>query len=296
MNKTTNRRDFLKTSAVLATGATLPFSLDFLNPPKPVGLQLWSVRDAMGKDAIGTLKTIAKQGYNYVEGFGLSDGKWFGMTAKEFKKALSDVGLYMPTSHIMVTSKSYDKSTKMLNDEFKKNVQSAIEVGQKYFVVPYMADEDRNYETVKMLTEAFNKAGEYCKSKGLRFGYHNHDFEFKKFADGQIMYDVLIQNTDPKLVTYEMDMNWVAAASYNPIDWFKRYPGRFELGHVKDIKKWGAAGSAIIGTGEMDYKTILNPVNQRTAGMKYMIVELEDYVKTSVEDVGDCIKNLRKII
>jgi sugar phosphate isomerase/epimerase len=296
MKITTNRRDFLKTSAILAAGATLPIDFNFLKSKYQIGLQLWSVRDAMDKDAMGTLKAIAKQGYNYVEGFGLSNGKWFGMTAKEFKKALNDVGLSMPTSHIMVTSKSYDKATKMLNDEFKKNVDSAIEAGQKYFVVPYMADEDRNYETVMLLTEAFNKAGEYCKAKGLRFGYHNHDFEFKKFNDGQIMYDVMIQNTDPKLVTFEMDMNWVGAASYNPIDWIKRYPGRYELAHVKDIKKWGQAGSAIVGTGEMDFKSILSPANQKTAGLKYLIVELEDYVKTSVEDVGECIKNLRKIL
>jgi sugar phosphate isomerase/epimerase len=288
------RRDFIKSSSILAVGAALKPDFSAFKGSQQVGIQLWSVRDAMAKDAVGTLKTLSKQGYNYVEGFGLSNGKWFGMAAKEFKKALNDNGLTMPTSHIMVTTKSYDKSTKMLDDDFKKNVDSALEVGQKYFIVPYMLDGDRTAENVKVLTEAFNKAGEYCKSKGLRFGYHNHDFEFKKFDDGQIMYDVLIQNTDPKLVTFEMDMKWVAVAKYNPIDWFKRYPGRYELAHIKDIKKWGVPGSTIVGTGELDFKSIL--MHRQTAGLKMLIIELEEYVKTSVEDVGDCIKNFRKIV
>jgi sugar phosphate isomerase/epimerase len=261
----------------------------------PIGLQLWSVRDALAKDAVGTLKAISKQGYKFVEGFGFNDGKWFGLTPKEMKKTLADLGMTMKSSHQSMTTKNYNKSTKQLDDEFKKAVDAALEVGQKYVINPYMADEDRNKESLLVLTEMFNKAGEYCKARGLRYGYHNHDFEFTTRIDDAPLYRMLLDNTDPKLVCFEMDMCWVVCGKYNPVDWFKLYPGRFELSHIKDLTDQVKHETAIVGTGMVDFKQII--ANQKEAGMKYWIVELENYTPNgSVVDVGVSYKNLRKIL
>jgi sugar phosphate isomerase/epimerase len=289
------RRDFLKSSATLAATTSLTPALLFADKTTPLGIQLWSVRDAMAKDAVGTLKTISKYGFKFVEGFGFKDGLWFGLTPAEMKKNLSGLGMSMKSNHQMVTTKDYDKSTKQLSDDFKKAVDAGLQVGQKYIICPYMADTDRNKESVLLLTEIFNKAGEYCNAKGLRFGYHNHAFEFDMRFEEQPMYKLLLDNTDPKLVAFEMDLCWVVRANYNPVDWFKLYPGRFELTHVKDLAKYGVNGSTIIGQGVVDFKQII--AAQKEGGVKHWIVELEEYTKDgSVADVGLCYNNFRKMI
>jgi sugar phosphate isomerase/epimerase len=288
------RRDFIKTTAGLAATSALMQSAFFADKSTPIGVQLWSVRDALQKDAVGTLTQLSKQGYKYVEGFGFNEGKWFGLTPKEMKKTLSGLGMTMKSGHQMLTTKQYDFSKKMLTDDFKIAVDAAVEVGQTYLINPYMADEERNKESVAKLCDIFNKAGELCKSKGLQFGYHNHAFEFDTRIDNEPMYRYLLDNTDAKLVIMEMDMCWVVRGKYNPVDWFKLYPGRFQLAHMKDLTTQAKDGSCIIGDGVVNFKEII--ANQKLAGLKMWIVELEDYVKTSVEDVAVCYKNLRKIL
>lgn len=288
------RRDFIKTTAGLAATSALMPSSFFADKSTPIGVQLWSVRDAMQKDAVGTLTQLSKQGYKYVEGFGFNQGKWFGLTPKEMKKTLSGLGMTMKSGHQMLTTKQYDFDKKMLTDDFKIAVDAAAEVGQTYLINPYMADGERNKESVAKLCDIFNKAGELCKSKGLQFGYHNHAFEFDTRIDNETMYRYLLDNTDSKLVIMEMDMCWVVRGKYNPVDWFKLYPGRFHLAHMKDLASQAKDGSCIIGDGVVNFKEII--ANQKLAGLKMWIVELEDYVKTSVEDVAVCYKNLRKIL
>ncbi len=285
------RREFLKSSAAMAASTALLPSL-FADKTTPIGIQLWSVRDAMAKDAVGTLTQLSKQGYKYVEGFGFADGKWFGLTPSEMKKTLGGLGMSMKSNHLMITTKDY--ANKTLSDDFKKGVDAAIEVGQKYVICPYMADSDRNKESVKVLCEAFNKAGELCKSKGLQFGYHNHAFEFQTRLDDETMYRYILDNTDPKLVVMEMDLCWAVRGKYNPVDWFRLYPGRFHAVHMKDLASQDKDGSCIIGEGVVNFKEII--ANQKLGGIKLFIVELEDYKKTSVEDVAVCYKNLRKIL
>jgi sugar phosphate isomerase/epimerase len=292
-----NRRDFVKLSSGLAvTTAIMPSTLTSLFQDKKtaLGLQLWSVRDAMQKDAMGTLKSLSKFGYGFVEGFGYTDGKWFGMTPIELKKALADMGMSQKSGHQMITSAQYDTATKDITDDVKKAFDAAAVVGQKFIVCPYMADGDRNKEKVAVLCDAFNKAGEYANKLGMRFGYHNHDFEFTTRMDDAPMYQYLLDHTDPKKVFFEMDMCWVVRGKYNPIDWFKLYPGRFELSHMKDLASQDKSESCIIGTGIVDFKQII--ANQKLAGMKHWIIELEHYKAGSVEDVSVCYKNLRKMI
>jgi sugar phosphate isomerase/epimerase len=290
------RRDFVKYSSTMAAGALMPSSLldIFDDKNTPFGLQLWSVRDAMQKDPKGTLAMLAKQGYKYVEGFGYDKGSWFGMPLAEYKKVLTGLGLKQRSGHQMLTTKDYDLTKKDISDDAKKAIDDAAAVGQQYIIVPYMTDGDRPKESLKVLCEAFNKAGEYAKKAGLRYGYHNHDFEFTTRVDDAPIYKFLLDNTDPKLVCFEMDMCWVVRGKYNPVDWFNLYPGRFELSHMKDLTTQDKSESCIVGTGIVDFKQIIN--NQKKAGMKMWIVELEHYKAGSVEDVGVCYKNLRKLI
>ncbi len=285
------RRDFLKSSAgIAASAAFLPSFL--ADKTTPIGIQLWSIRDALAKDTKGTLTQLSKQGYKYVEGFGFNAGKWFGMTPSEMKKTLSGLGMSMRSSHQMLTTKDFTNKT--LSDDFKKAVDAAAEVGQRYVICPYMANEDRNKESVKVLCEAFNKAGELVKSKGMIFGYHNHAFEFDTRIDDMPMYRHILDNTDPKLVVMEMDLCWVVRGKYNPIDWFKLYPGRFHALHMKDLASQDKDNSCIIGDGIVNFKEII--ANQKLGGVKLFIVELEHYKNSSVEDVAVCYKNLRKIL
>jgi sugar phosphate isomerase/epimerase len=285
------RREFLQYSALAASAAIVPSQL-FADKTTPIGIQLWSVRDAMAKDAKSTLAQLSKQGYKYVEGFGFNDGKWFGMTPSEMKKTLSGLGMSMRSNHLMLTTKDFTNKT--LSDDFKKGIDAAVEVGQQYVICPYMADPDRNKESVKVLCEAFNKAGELCKSKGLQFGYHNHAFEFQTRFEDETMYRYILDNTDPKLVVMEMDLCWAVRGKYNPIDWFRLYPGRFHAVHMKDLASQEKDGSCIIGEGVVNFKEII--ANQKLGGIKLFIVELENYKNTSVEDVAVCYTNLRKIL
>ncbi len=290
------RRDFIKnasfaSAAITAASATTLFDF-FADKKTPLGLQLWSVRDAMEKDAKGTLATLAKQGYKFVEGCFYKDGGWFGIPMAEYKKMLAANGLTQKSGHQMITTADFDG--KNIKDDVKKAIDDAVAVGQKYFIVPYMADGDRNAEKLKVLCEAFNKGGEYANKAGIRFGYHNHDFEFTTRINDAPMYQFLLDNTEAKLVTFEMDMCWVVRGKYNPVDWFKLYPGRFELSHMKDLATQDKSESCIIGNGIVDFKQII--ANQKLAGMKHWIIELEHYKGTSVEDVGVCIKNLKKMV
>ena len=285
-----SRREFLKTGALVAAGFSLLSNELFAGPKKPtvrnIGVQLWSVKEDMMKDAKGTLAKVAKMGYKQVEGFGYSDGKFFGVPTNEFAKILAGNGLKMPSAHGNITSKDYTNG--QLSDAFKKTVEDAKKVGQKYVIAPYMADEDRSKG--KFMAEMFNKAGEHCKGMGMKFGYHNHDFEFKEY-DGVTMYKTLLDNTEKDLVTFEMDLYWVKYAKQNPVEWFKNYQGRFTHLHVKDhdpIKNV----SVEVGEGDINFQEIFN---SKLSGAKYFIVELENYKRPALEGIEISLNNLKKL-
>jgi sugar phosphate isomerase/epimerase len=291
MSNEQTRRDFLKTSLLTAAGTALLSNDIFAGPKKPVtprhiGVQLWSVRDDMAKDAKGTLEKIAKMGYKEVEGFGYADGKFFGLPADEFAQVLTANGLKMPSAHAMITGKDYEG--KVLSDAFKKTVEDAKKVGQKFVIAPYMLDPDR--PNGKMMAEMFNKAGEYCKGMGMKFGYHNHDFEFEKH-NGEMLYTTLLNNTEKDLVTFEMDLYWVVFAGQKPADWFKKTPGRFTHFHVKDHDPVKNV-SVEVGEGDINFQQIFNDKN---SGAKYFIVELEAYKRTPIEGVEISLNNLKKL-
>jgi sugar phosphate isomerase/epimerase len=285
-----SRRDFLKTGALAAAGFSLLSNELWAEPKKQavrnIGVQLWSVKEDMTKDAKGTLEKVAKIGYKQVEGFGYSDGKFFGVPTDEFAKILSVNGLKMPSAHGNITSKDYTNG--QLSDAFKKMVDDAKKVGQKYAIAPYMANEDRSKG--KFMAEMFNKAGEHCKSMGMKFGYHNHDFEFKEY-DGVTMYKTLLDNTEKDLVTFEMDLYWVKFAKQNPTEWFKNYQGRFTHFHVKDHDPVKNV-SVEVGEGDINFQEIFN---SKLSGAKYFIVELENYKRPALEGIEISLNNLKKL-
>lgn len=296
MNHSFTRRQFLKNSSIALAGTALSVdSLPSLLAQPPVthlGLQLWSIREDMKKDAAGTVKALAGMGYREVEGFGYADGKMFGLPLADFIKLLKDNGISMPSVHNMVTSKDYDASNKMLSDAAKKAIDNFASAGTRYVVCPYMADDDRL--KIPDMVKVYQAAGEYAKKAGVRFGYHNHNFEYEKRGpDNRLIIEWLLHEVDPKLMAMEMDIYWVAFANHNPLDWIKLYPGRWELCHAKDMAKTEKRETVEVGDGSIDFTSIFK--QSKLAGLKYYIVELENYVTTPMEGVKRARQNFLKL-
>jgi len=262
----TNRRNFLKTTAAFAALTMVNPMLACAQEKKVIGLQLYTVRDKIKQDLKSTLEALSKIGYNSVEaaGYNAADGTFYGMEAKAFVELLNGLGMPLNSSHTVF---ELDAAEKVIGD--------AAAAGCKYIVYPYLPDQFRtDLDAWKATADKFNKMGEIAQKNGIRFGYHNHAFEFEKMED-QIPYDILITQTDPSLVTFEMDLYWVTRGGQNPVDYFKKYPGRFELWHVKDMVKTDDMFFAPVGTGRMDFAGIFD--EKEAAGMKYFFVEQDSF-------------------
>ena len=293
MNNTNNmtRQQFLKLSA-LATSAALLSNVDALAAkPKTVGLQLYTLRDAMAKDADGTLKKVADIGYKQVESFGYSDGKFFGKTPKEFAAKLKELGLTAPSGHY--TTGKVMKSKGTLTDDWKRAVDDAAAIGQKYMVCAFLFPPERTkLDDYKQFADLFNKSAEVCRAAGVQFAYHNHDFEFQPL-DGQVPYDLLLSSTDPKLVKMELDLYWAVFAKQDPIALFKKHPGRFPLWHVKDMAKTPEREFAEVGTGSIDFQRIFDA--QKTAGLTNYFVEQDVCKRPPLEAIAISYQNMQKL-
>ena len=290
-NEKISRKSFLKASAfMLATPMLSKLSLD-VKASSPIGLQLYTLRNEISKDLLGTLKKVAAIGYKEVELYGYSDGKFFGKTPKEFKKILGDLGLNPVSGHYGAGVEN--KTAKgTLSNSWQKAVDDAAELGQKYVNCAYLTESERKtIDQYKSYVDLFNKSGEVAKKAGLQFGYHNHDFEFKKIG-GELPYDYIAGKTDPKLVKLELDLYWAVKAGIDPVALFKKYPGRFPLWHVKDIDKKDGS-FAEVGTGSIDFKKIFD--NRKLAGMTHFFVE-QDVAKVSpVQAIETSFKNVVKM-
>jgi sugar phosphate isomerase/epimerase len=235
---------------------------------KYIGLQLWTVRDHMKKDVKSTIEAVGKMGYKFVEAAGYSDGKFYGMEPEAFADLVKANGMDFLSSH---TGQAVPDSTN--RDEvmawWDQCIAAHKAAGVKYIVQPFMDNVGyESIEGVQRYCDYFNAVGEKCNAAGIRFGYHNHDAEFKDI-DGQTIYDYLLQHTDPAKVFFEMDLYWITEGGKNPVDYFNKYPGRFLFWHVKDKTELGGDDSV------MDFKPIF--ADAQTAGMKYIVVEVEEY-------------------
>lgn len=286
------RREFLKTTAVAATGMMLSSYLPGCKSSaisKEVrdnfGLQLYTLRDVLPGDPRGVLKQVASFGYKQVESFEGAKGMFWGMTNKEFKQLMDNLGMKIVSSHCDI------------NKDFDRKAAEAAEIGMNYLICPYLGPQ-KTADAFKKFAETFNQRGEVCKKNGIKFGYHNHDYGFVP-VDGQLPQDILMQNTDKNLVDFEMDIYWVVTAGQDPVAWIDKYPGRFKLCHIKDRKKGAPLSdrdaSVDLGTGSIDFKRILKEGGKK--GMDYFIVEQEAYENTTplaaAKADADYLKNFR---
>ena len=263
------RRDFLKLTGGLAAGAVLLPTLASAKKVKNVGIQLYSVRKEMLADAVGTLKALAKIGYKELESARSEKGNYYGLQPKEIKKIAGDLGMTVRSGHVHV-----DK-------DFQRSIDAAAEVGQSYLVCSSLPSNGQTVDNYKKVSETFTKAAEECKKSKIIFGYHNHEYEFEK-ENGQVLYDVLLDNTDPKLVTMELDLGWVIISGHDPLAYFNKYPGRFPLWHLKDMD--GAKKeSTEFGKGEVNILEMLR--NSDKSGVKHIFVEQEEYASTALESM-----------
>jgi sugar phosphate isomerase/epimerase len=265
------RRNAIKNIAVFSAGSlAIPAGFeDFLKKPaKKIGLQLYTLRSDMSKDAKGTLEKVAKLGYTSVETFGYNNRKWFGFTASELAAVLKSNGLDSPSGHTFPGS-FFLKSG--WEETWKVAVEDAKTLGQQYIVIPWLEDAYRkSIDNYKKIAEGLNKAGEATKQASLKLAYHNHDFEFTP-VEGQTGFDILANETDSKLVNFELDLFWAVKAGHDPIELFKKHPGRFVMWHVKDMDNTEKKFFTEVGNGVIDFKNIFKQAKK--SGMKYFFVE-----------------------
>jgi sugar phosphate isomerase/epimerase len=276
------RREFIQASAFATAGMlTMPSMVSAANYKKKIGIQLYTLKDVIGNDPKGILKQLASFGYKELETYGYKEGMLFGLTNAEFGKTVSDLGMKVISGH-------YD--IKIIENDLNRAVADAKTLGQEYVVVPWLGDDYRTLDGIKGVCDMLNKAGEVAKKSGITIGYHNHDFEFKEI-EGQILYDLMLKELDPNLVSMEMDLYWVVAAGYDPLKYFAKYPGRFHQWHVKDRDKEVPTRNTEVGDGSIDWKPIFAKAKQ--SGMKHFYVEQEYFARPSIESAKICIENLK---
>jgi sugar phosphate isomerase/epimerase len=296
----TSRRNFIKKTALALAGTTVLSNELFAakNPGELLGVQLYSIRDDMKSDPLGSLKKVAAMGYKHVEHANYVNRKFYGYSAVEFKKILDDLGLKMPSGHTVMGKQHWDAAKNDFTDEWKMTVEDAATLGQQIVISPWLDESLRKtYDDMKRYMDVFNKSGELCKKSGMKFGYHNHDFEFSQKLNGITVFDILLQNTDPSLVVQQLDIGNMYNAGAKALDIMKKYPGRFESMHVKDeIKSTGGHDpyeSTILGKGVIPVKEIIDL--GRKSGTKHFIVEQESYQgKTPMESINEDLKIMKK--
>jgi sugar phosphate isomerase/epimerase len=293
-----NRRTFIGTSiaASIATAAHPSWAADSAHHIERIGIQLYTVRDAMKTDFEGTIAKVAATGYKEVEFAG-----YFDHSPKDVRALLDKDGLTSPSCHV-----GYD----VVETKWPETLEAAKIVGHKYIICPWI-DEKQRAEPGgwKRAVDLFNKAGEASKKADIEFGYHNHSFEFQpaESLGGKLPYDFFLAELDPKLVTMELDLCWISVAGKDPLAYFEKYPGRFPLVHVKDYVKdpnstssyAGATGSvkfegrlADVGQGTIDWKHIF--AQSGKAGIKHYFVENDD-PKSAFDDIKISYDYLNKL-
>lgn len=286
--------------ALVAAIAISSFSSCAQNEPakeavkKEIGLQLYSVRSLMGSHVasdtynsnyVEVLQKLADMGYTGVEAAGYKDGQFYNTSPEEFKKNVESVGMKVISSH---ATKALSKE-ELASGDFSESLkwwESCIAAhkaaGMKYIVTPWLSvpESKADLETeVKYL----NEIGKLCKQAGLKYGYHNHSHEFTKVED-VVMLDYMIENTDPENVFFELDVYWTVIGKASPVDYFKKYPGRFSALHIKDHREIGQSG--MVG-----FDAIF--ANTETAGVENIFVELEEVTNDLDQGLQESIDYLK---
>jgi sugar phosphate isomerase/epimerase len=248
-----SRRQFvLSGAAVVGTRLAWAQTAQLLPAGLPIGLQLYSVGDDLQRDVPGTLRQVRAIGYKRVETAGFA-----GLTARAFRAQLDQARLVCPSTHLPVG-----------NDELEPLFEDAHTVGAEYVVSSALfSSKSQTLDDYLGMADRLNDLGRKAKDAGLQYAYHNHNFEFRKLDGDRIGYDVLLKRTDPELVAFELDCGWMVAAGYSPVEYFRQYPGRYRMLHVKDFVATKGPSTSLakderpqgteLGRGHIDYKPIL---------------------------------------
>ncbi|MET0242852.1 MAG: sugar phosphate isomerase/epimerase [Flavitalea sp.] len=304
----TSRRSFIKNSAAALAGTALVpgFSKAFFQPKVTVlGVQLFTLFNEIDADVPGALKKLSAIGYKEIESAFSKKGGYYGLKPKEFAALVKDHGMSWKSHHVLGAPFKLPPDQKMpldasgqpmkippmrnLTDNLQELVDEAAEGGVPYLVCATIPANTRE-ELVKAVI-VLNKAGEACKKAGIQFAYHNHDWEFKT-VDGKQPYEVFLKETNAQNVKMELDLCWVTKAGIDPLELFKKYPGRFPLFHAKDIDK-DFKGPQPVGTGVVDFKRILT--GAETAGLKHIFVE-HDMPADAYASLTTSFKNLSPLL
>ena len=274
------RRQFLASTGTLAIGAAvLPSCKAASANVKNPGIQLYSFRDDMLKDAEGTLRKIAALGFKQIESASSSKGHYYGLKPKEIKNICTDLGMTLRSGHVGIDTK------------WQQTMEEAAESGQEYLVVSSMPVNGQTVDNYKRVSDIFNESAAALQQFNIQFAYHNHDAEFET-EKGEILYDVLLQHTDKKLVKMEMDLGWVVVAGKDPLEYFKKYPGRFPLWHLKDMNLV-TKHSTEFGKGSLPIVELLR--NSKGAGLQYFFVEQEEYSLSPEQSMKENMDFLRTV-
>jgi sugar phosphate isomerase/epimerase len=299
----TSRRLFIqRTALVLAGSSVLSNRLRAAARPEHItGIQLYSVRDDMKKDPLATLKALADMGYRYVEHANYIDRRFYGYRATEFKKILDDLNLKMLSGHTVMGKDHWDAARQQFTDAWKYTVDDAATVGQQIVISPWLDESLRKtFDDMKRYMDVFNKSGELCKRSGMRFGYHNHNFEFTQSLNGQKVYDIILEYTDPSLVAQQLDIGNLFGTGADAYEIVKKHPGRFLSMHVKDEIK-SASGemgdgydSTVLGTGVANTRAIVD-LAKNSGGTMHFIIEQESYQgKTPLDCAREDLKVMKE--
>lgn len=280
------RREFVQTTSFATAGLlTLLYGCGE-SKDTALGLQLYTLRDTIGQDPKGVLEKVASFGYKRLETYGYDNGKIFGLEFQEFGKFVNGLGMSVTSGHYGLGM--------IKGDTWQKAIEDAKKIGQEYMVVPYINEPERtSIDDYKQICADLNKAGEVCNENGIRFGYHNHAFEFEQM-EGQVPFDVMLKELDHKNVGLEMDIFWVVNAGQDPLKYFASHPGRFEQWHVKDMDKADRNRNADVGTGTIDYKPIFEQAE--LSGMKRWYVEQESYPGEPIKSAEACAKYMKTML
>lgn len=241
-----------------------------------IGVQLYTVRSAMQESVERTLERVAAIGYQEVEFAG-----YFDRSPQEIRQVLDQNGLSAPGAHVPL---------ERLENDWEATVAAALTVGHHYLVAPSIPPADRtSLDAYRSFAERFNRLGERAKAARLSFGYHNHDFEFAP-QGGRMPYDVLVEETDPALVDFEMDLFWITKAGGDPSAYFRTHPGRFHLVHVKDMT--GDGSMVDVGAGQIDFASLFALRDQ--AGIRHFFVE-HDNPAAPFESIAASYRALRDL-
>jgi sugar phosphate isomerase/epimerase len=250
-----SRRRFFETLGGLAlTAVPVPPNLQTLQSSR-LGIQLYTLRDALARDFSATLAAIAGIGYTEVEFAGLH-----GRPARAVRRMLDELDLRAPAGHYPLEA---------VAGRLERTAEEARVLGHAYVIVPWLPDSLRTPDGYARAADLLNRAGERLRSAGLRLAYHNHAFEFASLAQSPIGYDILLRQTEPALVAMELDLYWIRQGGGNALDYFREHRGRFRCVHVKDMATDGSMVD--VGAGVMDWPALLTAA--RASGVRHFFVE-----------------------